>query len=192
MGPINLTFCTVVFFSSTRCTSTPLSDPYANSAGWMASDHVHRGPKQLAQQEKSHLTQLSAPMKGFISQSSEIPTGPYIASFFHVVHTCVSWHTSHSWNSHVRSDRFLVWDFGKKTCELWHQILWGVSLSDDYLCLIYAEFQVSPFSLYKGKGGKGGTESLRELTAGAEKRRHTEADQGTRFVLKFIRWCGKY
>ena len=46
-------------------------------------------------------------------------------------------------------------------------------MSRDYLCLIYAGFQASPFSLYaifmKEKEGKGGSESLQDLTAGAEK-----------------------
>ena len=49
-------------------------------------------------------------------------------------------------------------DLGKKTCELLSQILRGVSISSDHLCLIYAGLQASPFSLYaifmREKGGK--------------------------------------
>ena len=55
-----------------------------------------------------------------------------------------------------------VWDLGKKTCELLCQIFRSVSLSSDYLCLMYALGESIQFlhNIYEGKGGKGGTESL--------------------------------
>ena len=50
-----------------------------------------------------------------------------------------------------------IYDLGKKNGELSCHILRGVSLSDDYLCQIYAGCQASPFSLYtmlkKEEGG---------------------------------------